>query len=385
MRKIFIITLVVLVLGSAVVAAQKTAGLRVFTAYPARSISIGETVSLPLTVRNVGLAPQVVRLEVRELPEGWKATLLGGGQTIQSVYVDTDETVGVSLKLEPLKDLSPGLYRLVVRARSTDGRVQTEIPLEFTIEEKQPPRLNLEVELPTLRGTAASSFRYRATVKNESELELLVNLDIEAPSGWRATSRMGFGAEEVTSFPLKAGESKNLDIEIRSPKQIAAGEYSTTLRALAGEAKAMLVLKSVITGQPELSVSGIEGRLSGQVYVGQENVLKVIIKNRGMAPARDVELSAFEPSGWKVAFEPKVISEIAPDQEVEVTARVQPSERAIAGDYMLTVTARTEGLSESAQFRMAVQTSTLWGIVGIGLIAVALGVVGLAVARFGRR
>ncbi|MCS6903405.1 MAG: NEW3 domain-containing protein, partial [Candidatus Bipolaricaulota bacterium] len=211
------------------------------------------------------------------------------------------------------------------------------------------------------------------------------NLDIEAPEGWRATSRVGFGTEEVTSFPLKAGESKNLDIELRPPKQIAAGEYPTTLRALAGEARAMVALKSVIIGQPELSVAGIEGRLSGQVYVGQENVLKVIIKNRGSAPAREVRMSAFEPSGWKVEFDPKVIAEIAPEQEVEVTAKIKPSERAIAGDYMLSVTASTEGISESAQFRLSVQTSTLWGIVGIALIAVALGVVGLAVARFGRR
>jgi len=32
-----------------------------------------------------------------------------------------------------------------------------------------------------------------------------------------------------------------------------------------------------------------------------------------------------------------------------------------------------------------VQTSTLWGLVGVVLIAVAVGVVGFAVSRFGRR
>ncbi|MCS6937429.1 MAG: NEW3 domain-containing protein [Candidatus Bipolaricaulota bacterium] len=385
MRRVFTLIGIALIWSFMVVEAQKAAGLRLFTAYPARTIPSGETVSLPLTVRNVGLAPQIVRLEVQDLPEGWKATFLGGGQAVQSVYVDTDESVNVNLKLEPPKDLAPGVYRLAVRARSPEGRLQAELLLELTVAEKQPAKLTLEVELPTLRGTSASSFRYRATVKNESDQELLVNLDIEAPEGWRATSRVGFGTEEVTSFPLKAGESKNLDIELRPPKQIAAGEYPTTLRALAGEAQAMVALKSVIIGQPELSVTGIEGRLSGQVYVGQENVLKVIVKNQGSAPARSVELSAFEPSGWKVEFDPKVIAEIAPEQEVEVTAKIKPSERAIVGDYMLTVTARTEGISESAQFRLSVQTSTLWGIVGIALIAVALGVVGLAVARFGRR
>ena len=43
------------------------------------------------------------------------------------------------------------------------------------------------------------------------------------------------------------------------------------------------------------------------------------------------------------------------------------------------------GLSESANFRITVLTSTVWGAVGIGVIAAALLVVVFAVARFGRR
>ena len=41
--------------------------------------------------------------------------------------------------------------------------------------------------------------------------------------------------------------------------------------------------------------------------------------------------------------------------------------------------------SASADFRITVTTSTLWGIVGIGIIAIALLVLLGAVARFGRR
>ena len=43
------------------------------------------------------------------------------------------------------------------------------------------------------------------------------------------------------------------------------------------------------------------------------------------------------------------------------------------------------GQSESANFRITVLTSTLWGAVGIGVIAISLLVVVFAVARFGRR
>ena len=46
---------------------------------------------------------------------------------------------------------------------------------------------------------------------------------------------------------------------------------------------------------------------------------------------------------------------------------------------------RPAGSPKSANFRITVLTSTLWGAVGIAIIAIALLVVVFAVARFGRR
>jgi uncharacterized membrane protein len=48
-------------------------------------------------------------------------------------------------------------------------------------------------------------------------------------------------------------------------------------------------------------------------------------------------------------------------------------------------TSATGGVSESANFRITVLTSTLWGAIGIAIIAIALLVVVFSVARFGRR
>ena len=76
-----------------------------------------------------------------------------------------------------------------------------------------------------------------------------------------------------------------------------------------------------------------------------------------------------------------VYPEVPPRVEYEMT----PSAKALAGDYMTTLRAGTEGDSSSADFRITVSTSTLWGIVGAGIIAAALLVAVGAVARFGRR
>ncbi len=71
---------------------------------------------------------------------------------------------------------------------------------------------------------------------------------------------------------------------------------------------------------------------------------------------------------------------------MEVKATIIPAEKAVAGDYMVTIKAKPiEGARETADFRITVTTSTLWGVAGIALVAVAVGVVAIAVTRFGRR
>jgi len=68
-----------------------------------------------------------------------------------------------------------------------------------------------------------------------------------------------------------------------------------------------------------------------------------------------------------------------------VQALITPTAKAIAGDYVTTLRASARGESASASFRVAVQTSTIWGIVGIALIGGALLVMVGAVMWYGRR
>ena len=66
-------------------------------------------------------------------------------------------------------------------------------------------------------------------------------------------------------------------------------------------------------------------------------------------------------------------------------AHVTPPAQTIAGDYMITMRASARGDAASSNFRTTVTTSTMWGIVGAGIIGAALLIMVGAVARFGRR
>jgi len=360
---------------------QNNKSLTIFTQYPVQEAAIGESVTFNLTLQG-GASAQVVRLDFQNLPEGWTATFRGGGKVVRAAYVNPDNTTSVDLRIELPKDVKADTYRFTVIARGE--REKAELPIELIIKEKLPPSLEFEIELPTLRGTTDTTFRYSTTLRNRGDEDLSVNLLAEAPENFQVLFKLT--GQEVTNIPIPANGSKRLDVEAKALVEIPAGTYPIKVIAQGGEAKAELALVAEVVGKSDLSLTTPDGRLSGDAHAGEETSLKLILRNNGTAPARKVELSASQPSGWSVEFDPKEVAEVPADQQVEVTVKLRPPEKAIAGDYMVTLRARPEGGSyESAEFRITVRTSTLWGVVGVGLIAVAVLVVGLAVMRFGRR
>lgn len=360
---------------------SNSSNLTLYTTYPSVVVGPGETISVDVHVR-VASQPEVVRLEVSEVPEGWTATIRGGGKTVQAVYVQAESEANLELRLDQPKAIKAGTYRVVVTGRTATASAQ--LPIEITIKEKQPSRLSFDVDLPVLRGSPTTTFRYSVTLKNEGDDEITVNLSANAPRGFQVNFR--YGGQDVTSLPLGAKESKSITVEAQPLVDITAGSYPITITAQGDDVQASLDLTAEVTGQPSLSITTPDGRLSGQVYTGRETSLKLVVQNTGSASAQGVKLSASAPSGWTVTFDPEVLDEIATNAQSEVTLKIKPADNAIAGDYMLTLRATpSQGASKSVDFRVTVLTSTLWGITGVVLIAIAVGVVMLAVIRFGRR
>jgi uncharacterized membrane protein len=355
--------------------------LILYTQYPSRIIGFGESVSVPLKLR-AGTA-QTAGLEMLSLPEGWTATFRGGSQIIDSVYVDGQSEASVDLRLDPPPDIKAGNYQMSVVANS--DREKATLPLSFTIQEKLPPRLSLTVDgLPTKRTAPETATTFSATLKNEGGDDLQVNLSSSPPKDFQV--KIAAAGQEVTELPLAANESKNLTITADPLVSLDAGQYPFTVQAVAGDVKTELQLGVEVVGEGKLSVSAPDGRLSAQASAGQETPVKVVLQNTGTAPLLGTTLTSSEPTGWSVAFDQAQIAEIPAGQSVDVTARIKPPDKAVAGDYVVTINARpVDGKMESADFRITVSTSTLWGVAGIGLIALAVAVVGGAVARFGRR
>jgi uncharacterized membrane protein len=389
MRRLVALALVVATAGflaAAALAADQSllTGLYLTTRYPVLTVKAGETATIDLSVHNYKLPPQELSLSVPDIAPGWKATILGGGQPVAAVEVAPDSDERLQLRLEPPAGAGHGDYHFTVEAKG--GNQDQKLPITVTVGEEVPAKLKLTTSFPALRGTVATAFKYRVSVTNDSGRDATLNLSADTPKNFQVTFSEAYGSQQLTSIPIEAGKSKDIDVALSIPRETPAGDYKLSVHAKTEQASADLPLTLTIIGQPRLALSGVNGRLSGNAYAGQDSELTIVLRNDGSEAARDVELSATIPDGWKSSFDPKTVQQLAAGAEQEVKVTLTPSPRAIAGDYQATFRASAAGgLSESANFRITVLTSTLWGAIGIAIIAIALLVVVFAVARFGRR
>lgn len=358
-------------------------GLWITTDYPSLSLRAGEESKLNISLVNYNLAPQRADVGIDNVPTGWSAELRGGGRPVGAAFIEHNAKSNLELRLRVPAQTKPGEYTLLVRAKAPDRAL--ELPLRINVQEASPVKITAEPKLPILKGTPKSSFDFKVQLKNESADDILANLTHNAPRGFQVTFKEGFGTQELTSIPLKAGDSKELSVDIKPAANVNAGRYPITVEIGADKARATAQLTLDVSGQPQVSLTGENERLSGEVYAGRERRFTFVLRNTGTADARNIELSASPPSGWKITFEPKSIPGIVPNGEQKLEAIVVPSEKAVTGDYQFAVRANGDGVSESVNFRATVVTSTLWGAIGLGVIAASLLVLFGAFGRFGRR
>ncbi len=359
-------------------------GLFLVTDYPSQTVRAGEITTIRVKLTNAGMPPEAVALSLSGVPAGWKVDILGGGQPVAAAMPGVNQDVSLQLRVDVPKDAQPGSHKIVMSAR---GQFQQAPDLVFTLTvgSEAPAKLSLKSRLPSLRGTPRSSFDYTVTVGNDSGKDLTVALSAQGPANFQTTFTEGFGPNEISSIPIEAGQTKDIKVKVTPPRDVKAGDYPVLVKVASEGATAELRVTLQISGQGKLALSTKDGRLSGEAEIGKSSAYTLVVANDGTAAIDEVEMSGTVPSNWKVEFSPKTIPSLAPNEKKDVQVLVTPADKAIAGDYVASFRASGRGESASADFRITVTTSTLWGAVGIGIIAIALLVLLGAVARFGRR
>jgi len=358
-------------------------GLYLMTDYPAVTIRPGTTSTIPLRLQDYGLAPERYQLSVSGVPSGWTATILGGGQPVAAAMPAPDKDVPLQLRLDVPANSKLDEQTLTVKAEGQGN--QASLPIQVALAKELPAKLSVKAQLPSLRGTPKSNFEYTLSIKNDSGRDVTASFAAQAPENFETSFTEAYGTQELSSIPIPAGQSKDIKLKVRPPSTVDAGHFPVSVTVKAEDATATTDLALDVVGQPHLQVAGRDGLLSARAVAAKQTSIPIVVTNSGSAPAENVSLSASSPSGWKVSFEPAAIDRLVPGKDAEVQALVTPSDKSLAGDYMVSVNANSRGESASSQFRITVNTSTVWGMVGAGVIGVALLLMLGAVARFGRR
>jgi uncharacterized membrane protein len=358
--------------------AHAQAGLTLYAPYTNISVPPGESIDYDVDVINNTDYRQTVTVYLSGVPEGWDYTLKSGGWSVKQVAVLPGEKKTLDVQVNvPLK-VDKGSYRFNVVAREYDV-----LPLTVNVSEQGTYKSEFTCDQANMEGHSKSDFTFSAKLQNQTGEKQLYSLRANAPRGWQVTFKPDY--KQATSVEIDPNSTKNINIEVKPPQFLGAGTYTLPVAAVTSSTSADLELEVVITGSYEMELTTPTGLLSTRITAGDEKRVDLLVKNTGSAELRDIEFSASRPANWEVAFEPEKVPSLKAGENATVTATIEASDKAIAGDYVATITAKTPEVSDKAAFRVSVRTPMLWGWVGFAIILVALGGVYYLFRKYGRR
>ena len=178
---------------------------------------------------------------------------------------------------------------------------------------------------------------------------------------------------------------KNINYTIKAPSNVKAGTYKIPVKAVSGSTSAEMELEVVITGTYEMSFSTPTGLLSAKITAGDDKKVELVVKNTGSTKLENIELSASKPKNWEVSFDNKKIESLEPGKTSTVYATIKADKKAIPGDYVTKITAKTSEANQNLSFRIMVKTPMLMGWLGILIILATIGGIAFLIKKFGRR
>lgn len=364
-------------------AARAAGGLELSTPYTSVAVEPGNTVSFALDI--VSNVERRVSLAANLVPDGWKATIRGGGFIVDGVTAGPAGAPDLTLDVEVPDAAADGTYRVSVRA-SGGGEAIDTLDLDLRVAAASGGSVTLTTDNPALRDDATATFPFSLSLENGTPRELTFALSTESPgAGWIVNATPS-GQTQVASFAVAAGAQETVSVSVDPPDTVAAGTYPITVTASAGDQTATAELVVEIVGNTSFRLTTPDQRLSTNASAGQRKDFQVLVVNNGTAPVTAITLAGTAPTGWTVTFDPPTVAEVSPTDPQEVTVQLTPSGSAIAGDYNVTLTASTaDGARETIEMRVTVDTSLSWGLIGIALILLTLVGLSWVFQRYGRR
>lgn len=299
----------------------------------------------------------------------------------QIVTVAADGTFSTSV------ELTPGENSIIVAA-TMPGKdpVFTGVTVYYQT-------IQVTAKFPKVEITSGEIAKFDVVLNLTGELggkPLLFDLTATAPKDWLVEVTPQYPTDKrIASIQLQPGFSAGENIIVNALPYFVKpdpGEYPITLSVSSGNLKGSIELKAVITAKYSLLLAPSEERLNTTATADSEKVFPVKLTNNGFGNVSDINFTSSKPEDWVITFSPDKIDSLATDASQDINVIIKPSGKTIAGDYEITISARgKQATAADMKVRVTVETPSVWGVVGIVIIAVV--VVGLIFVfrQFSRR
>lgn len=374
----FLLICLSVIITEGIFAAPSADSVTLYTPYTKISVPPGKPIDYTIDIINNGKEIRNLALTVAGLPRGWNYTLKSGSWIISQIAVLPGQKQMVSLTVEvPLK-INKGTYRFSITAGESYS-----LPLAVTVTEQGTFETVFTTQQANMEGHSNSNFTFNTVLNNRTGEKQVYGLKSVAPRGWTVTFKPNY--IQATSVEVEPNTTKDVSVEVNPLDNVAAGTYLIPISAVTGNTSASLNLEVVITGSFSIELTTPTGLISTNITAGDERQIGLLVRNTGSSALTGVELNSSAPLNWNVTFDPKKIERIEPGKSEEVSATIKADKKALAGDYIANIEAKTPEVNSKIAFRVSVKTPMLLGWIGILVIAAAIGSVFYLFRKFGRR
>jgi len=392
---VFALAIAGLLVGLAPVSVMAEGGLTISTPFPAVTVDPGATAKFDVTFTTP--TPERVDITITGTPDGWTSRMRGAGSTISAVTTSStpvgtaaapaNPSATASLEVALPEQVAANTYQVTVQGHSASG-LTASLTVDLTVLSADVGSVTGTAQQPLLQGKAGTNFTFDVAMKNDTNQEISFALDAQGPSDWTVTA-IPSGQAQAATLVVAAGATGHVTVTANSPSTAEATNYPIVLTATGGPQPVEVDLGVTITGSYSLTLDTQDSRLNASATIGQDTTLNLVVTNTGTAPLSAVTLTATPPQNWTVTFAPNGLTNLAPQTPTTVVATIHPADSAVAGDYAITYRANSTGASQTASdsvdIRTTVQTSPIWGFVGIGIIVLVVVGLFLVFRQYGRR
>jgi uncharacterized membrane protein len=244
------------------------------------------------------------------------------------------------------------------------------------------PTLTLDSTYPSISADSGSTFSYDVNIIYTGTDHKLFTMEVTAPQDWTGSITAGSSSAQITSIQIDPGsagtatETVTLSLTPNPGVLPDPGDYDVTLKVSSGSLTSSITLEARVKAKYALSMNTTSGDLTTQATAGKQNHFSFNIVNSGTAAIDQLNLSSSSPDGWTITFTPTKIDSISAGKTQQIDAFITPSDKTVAGDYMIKLKADNAKNTSNIDVRVTVERSSIWrwlalviaGVVIIGLL-----------------